>query len=270
MTSKPKVSIVIPVWNAEKYIAETLESALNQTFENIEIICIDDCSEDKSIEIIESFVGLGNGKLSLIRLEKNSKTSVARNVGIDAAKGEFILPLDADDLIDETYCEKALRVFSENPRVAVVYCKADRFNDNDSWEWVLPPYSREVIKRDNVVFCSAFFRKSDWVRFGGYNENMNRGFEDWDFWLYFADSKLHFYRISEFLFHYRQVEQSRGVSFNENQAQELQENIKANHPSLYSQPILDKLRRFIFRKRTSFRGYFRIYILGIPTFKQRF
>lgn len=94
------VSVVIPMFNAEKYIGECLDSLLAQTFQNFEVIVVDDCSTDNSAEIVESYLPKFNGRLSLYRLEENSgHPGKVRNFGINHARGEYISFLDADDFI---------------------------------------------------------------------------------------------------------------------------------------------------------------------------
>ena len=89
------VSIIIPVYNAEKYIRETIKTIADQTYTNWEAIFVDDCSTDRSASIIEEQL---SSKIKLIKLEKNSGTAIARNAGIKEAKGRYLSFLDADDL----------------------------------------------------------------------------------------------------------------------------------------------------------------------------
>lgn len=105
------VSIVIPVYNAEEYIAETIGTVEGQTYKNWEIIFVDDCSTDRSKEIIKSKL---SKNMTLIELEKNSGTAVARNEGIKRAKGRYLSFLDADDLWDKQKIEKQLNFMNDN------------------------------------------------------------------------------------------------------------------------------------------------------------
>ena len=93
-----KVSVIIPVYNAEKYLEQCLESLLNQTLKEIEIICVDDGSEDRSVEIIEKF-SEKDCRISLLR-QKNSYAGVARNNGLNASTGKYVIFLDADDFFE--------------------------------------------------------------------------------------------------------------------------------------------------------------------------
>lgn len=96
MSSSPLVSIVVPIHNAEQYIGSTIESVLGQTYTNWELILIDDCSSDRSVEIIKSY--LGDERIKFFQNETNLKAAATRNEGIAKSKGELLCFLDADDI----------------------------------------------------------------------------------------------------------------------------------------------------------------------------
>ena len=106
MEQMPKVSIIVPVYNVAPYLRQCMDSAVNQTYQNIEIICVDDGSTDASSEILTEYA-LKNSKVRVIRQE-NSGLSVARNVGFSFATGEYVMYVDSDDWIDVCTCEKAV------------------------------------------------------------------------------------------------------------------------------------------------------------------
>ena len=97
-----KISVIIPVYNVEKYIRECIESVLNQTLKDIEIIAVNDGSRDNSIKIIEEY--LSDARLKIINKE-NGGASFARNIGMKAARGEYIYFIDSDDFINEDVLE---------------------------------------------------------------------------------------------------------------------------------------------------------------------
>ena len=107
------VSIITPSYNSEKYIFQTIESVLNQTYENWEMIIVDDASIDNSINIIESYTKKDN-RIKLIKLKKNNGPAIARNVGIKNAKGRYIAFLDSDDLWLPTKLEKQINFMKKN------------------------------------------------------------------------------------------------------------------------------------------------------------
>lgn len=99
------ISIVVPVYNAEKFISETISSVLNQTISNFELLLVNDCSKDLSAQIIESFT---DSRIRLINQEKNQGAWAARNRGVDEAKGRYIAYLDSDDLWEPCKLEHEL------------------------------------------------------------------------------------------------------------------------------------------------------------------
>ncbi|MBQ8430434.1 MAG: glycosyltransferase family 2 protein [Clostridia bacterium] len=97
-----KCSVVIPVYNAENFIETTLRSVVNQTIKDIEIICVNDCSKDNSVNIIKK-LQQEDSRIILIENETNQKVSQPRNNGIKNAKSEWIALLDADDMWEQTF-----------------------------------------------------------------------------------------------------------------------------------------------------------------------
>ena len=119
----PEISIVMPMYNMEKYIGECLDSVLSQTFQNYEVIIVDDCSTDKSCEIVESYKPKFGGKLQLIRSEKNSGyPGIPRNKGIDISKGKYICFLDSDDAFINTALEELYNT-AEEFQADVIHCE---------------------------------------------------------------------------------------------------------------------------------------------------
>ena len=95
---KPEISIIIPVYNVEKYLDECINSAVNQTFDDIEIICVNDGSTDGSLEIIEKHAS--KDKRIRIISQEHKGVGSARNAGLDAAKGKYIYFMDSDDYVE--------------------------------------------------------------------------------------------------------------------------------------------------------------------------
>ena len=224
-----KVSVIVPCYNQEAYIAEALDSVLEQTYENWECIVVDDGSTDGSRNIVLEY-SKKNPKIVLLEQE-NSGVCIARNAAVLRSTGKFVLPLDADDLIAPSYIEKAMSAFAETPDAKLVYCRAERFG-LQSGLWRLPEYSFERLLWGNMIFCTALFRKSDFEKCGGYNPNMKFGFEDWDFWLSFLSPKDKVIRLDEVLFFYRIKSVSRTTVAIENNAL-LKRQIYRNHRELY-------------------------------------
>ena len=174
------VSIIIPCYNHAMFIEETLRSALASTYSPIEIIIINDGSTDNSEEIAQKYSREFPNIFYIS--QTNQGPAAARNNGIRSAKGKYILPLDADDRISNDYIEKAVTVLSNNLDVKLVYCEAEFFGERTG-KWNLPSFSRKYLARENLIFPTAMYRKSDWEKTGGYDERMTWGWEDWEYWI---------------------------------------------------------------------------------------
>lgn len=134
-----KVSVIIPVYNAEKYLRQCLDSVVNQSLREIEIICVDDGSTDGSREILAEYAA--DGRLAVLTQE-NSGPGVARNKGLDHASGEYVMFLDADDWFELDMLEKLVQSAEKNSS-DIVICKTAQFDEqkqqHKSADWMLKP-----------------------------------------------------------------------------------------------------------------------------------
>lgn len=195
----PQVSVVIPCYNQGHFLAETLASVYAQTYDDLEIIVVNDGSTDPLT--LAALATLAHPLVRIIHRD-NGGLATARNTGIAAAQGEYILPLDADDLIEPEYLSQAVAVLAGDPEVGIVYCRARLFGAVAT-EWLLPDYSLAEMLRDNVIFCTALFRRADWEAVGGYDAGMIYGWEDYDFWLSLIERGRKVVKLAEILFAYR-------------------------------------------------------------------
>jgi glycosyltransferase involved in cell wall biosynthesis len=174
------ISVVIPSYNLGRYLQETVDSVLASTYKDIEIILVDDGSTDDSA-VIAANIAASHSNISFIQ-QANGGPSKARNTGIKQAKGEYILALDSDDLISPDYLQEAFSVLDQSKNVKVVYAEAEKFGAVNK-PWKLKPYSPLNLAKDNMIYVSAVFRKSDWERVNGFTENKVLVREDWEFWI---------------------------------------------------------------------------------------
>ena len=212
--SKPVVSVVVPVFNARRWIESTLQSALAQTLKKIEVIVVDDGSTDDTAGIVESFIR-SDPRVRMIRIQ-NAGVGAARNTAIKASVGEFIAPLDADDLWDPSKLEKQVRRIRElGDKTGMVYCWS-RLIDEDG-EWIKDGSAFEVeggarkaiILRNFVGNASVpLFRKKALNETGLYltreEQGGVQGVEDWDLTIRLAEN-WEIALVSEFLVGYRQT-----------------------------------------------------------------
>lgn len=229
----PKVSVVIPCYNQGAFIDEAVDSVLAQTFTGLEIIVVNDGSTDVAT----------NHKLLRYEREKtrvlatsNQGLAAARNNGIAAARGEYILPLDADDRIEPRYLEEAVAVLDQQPEVGIVYCQARLFGAVDA-DWQLPEYSLAEMLLDNVIFCTALFRRADWQAVGGYDPGMIYGWEDYEFWLALLERGREVRRLPGRYFHYRVSPDSMVRSKEKGQKVQMFKRIYQRHASFIGEHI---------------------------------
>ena len=249
-----KVSIVIPCYNDGAYIRETVTSARKQTYPSVEIIIVNDGSEDMvTREVLRQMEGEG------LRVIWNEHRGVAhaRNTGIRCATGKYILPLDADDLIEPEYLAEAVAVLAAKPDVGMVYCEADSF-DGRTGPWVLPEFTIGMMLARNVIFNAAVFRKLHWESVGGYDETMKTALEDWDFWLAFLEKGLHPFRLPKLLFHYR-IRSTEHTSYSHRDVLlqdklEVYQTIAVKHRDLYTNHI----KEYVYAMRLILEEYERL------------
>lgn len=242
------VSVVIPCYNQGEYLPEAVASVKSQTHKNLEIIIVDDGSDDaETSDICNAFAGPDVRVVTT----SNQGLAAARNNGIALASGTYILPLDADDRIAPEYIAKALEVLERESDVGIVYCKARLFGAVEG-EWHLPDYSLEEILKDNVIFCSALFRRKDWEVVGGYDPGMVYGWEDYDFWLSLIERGRNVHRLQEHYFFYRVSPESMVRSKKKSQKVEMFKRIFQRHQKLFSdnieiwlEPLIDLREQYL-------------------------
>jgi len=197
----PKISIIIPVYNAEKFISETIESVIAQTYQDWEIIAVDDGSTDKTPEILKEYEKKLSKKLRVIT-QKNSGVSIARNTGIAAAKGEYIAFLDHDDLWMPEKLEKQIKLLDSNKELGLVY--SDSYMIDESGNLKKDTFINSIMSKNilqskvfrgnifNELFCVDFIpllttivRKDVFDKVGMFNPKYKIS-EDYDLFLKIA------------------------------------------------------------------------------------
>ncbi len=202
-----KISVIIPCYNQYKYLLDAVKSVVSSTYKNLEIIVVNDGSTEKTAQEFQDMLKPFDNVI-LINQE-NSGVCAARNNGIIKATGEYILPLDADDRIANTYIEKAVSILEQNPDIGIVYCEAEFFGTGQNKKWNLKPATLSNMLIQNRIFPSGIYRKSKFLEVGGYKKEMELGCEDWDFWLSIIETGAKVYQIPEVLFYYRKQQNER-------------------------------------------------------------
>ncbi len=231
-----KVSIIIPAYNCEEYLADAIESVLSQTYATWECIVVDDGSSDNTSDIAENYAQKDN-RISCLH-QQNRGLPFTRNIAIAHSTGDYILPLDGDDKIAPTFIEKSVEYFEKHPNTRIVYCRLNLFGAA-SGEKLLPKYSFQHMLQENCIPATALYRRSDYDRTCGYNENMRHGLEDWDFWISLLDKDAQVHQLDEILFHYRIKQTSMSTTTTKDNYRALFRQICMNHPEKYIEHISD-------------------------------
>ncbi|NEQ65641.1 MAG: glycosyltransferase [Symploca sp. SIO2D2] len=184
----PTISVIIPAYNAESTIKETINSILNQTFTDFELIIINDGSQDSTLEVVSS---ISDSRIRVFSYS-NAGVSAARNRGIAEAKGEYFSFIDADDLWTPDKLEAQLAALQANPQAAVAYSWTDWVDESGQF---LRPGSRaksngnvlsELLFRDFIASGSnPLIRKEALTQVGGFDESLTPA-ADWEMWLRLA------------------------------------------------------------------------------------
>ncbi len=210
----PLVSVIVPAYNAEAFIAQTLKSVLSQTYNNIEVLVVDDGSQDRTPEIVE-LIAQKDRRVILLR-QPNAGVAAARNLAIQKSSGEYIAPIDADDIWYPQKLEKQVQLMLEaEPSVGLVYAWS-AYIDEDG---LLTRFGQASILEGEVYLplvysnflgnaSTPLIRYACFEKVGGYNcqlkEHNAQGCEDWDLYLRIAEY-YQFRVVPEFLLGYRQV-----------------------------------------------------------------
>jgi glycosyltransferase involved in cell wall biosynthesis len=198
MEKDPKISVISPCFNHGKFINEMLESVMKQTFQDFEVIIVNDGSTDDTSEILHNIT---HEKVTILDIE-NHGPAFARNTAIKYARAPLIMNLDADDKIAPDLLEKAYAIFSTSSNIGIVYSDAECFGAR-SGKYEIGEFTKEAMLYDNRIISQAFFRRDDWLSVEGYSVEFVHWLEDWDFWLSIIELGGKVVNIPEKLVYYR-------------------------------------------------------------------
>ena len=198
-----RISVIIPVYNVQKYIKKTLESIQSQTKKVFEIIVVDDGSTDQTLEIVKKYP---------VRIfqQKNQGPSAARNYGASQATGEWLAFLDGDDLWEPQKIEMVLNEIKSHPDVELISSNVSRGNEDDGW---IPmdfhsrynknkPFLNQIFRRNFIATSTVVIKKTKFDEVGGFNPSL-RIAEDLDLWIRLASGNVNYRIINKILTLYR-------------------------------------------------------------------
>ena len=179
--SSPRVAVVIPCYNHGRYLAETVESVLAQTFEDLEVVVVDDGSTDDSAALAQALCGQHPGRVRLLRQPNAGHPAVARNNGIRATRGEYVLCLDADDKLPPDWLGACVAALDARPDAGVAYTDQEDFGASERYH-VVAEYDFRAQTHKNWFGICSLFRRAAWEAVGGWDPDIALS-EDWDFWI---------------------------------------------------------------------------------------
>lgn len=236
------ISIIIPVYNSEKNILDTLKSVHNLSYENYECIIIDDGSTDSSKSIINNYIK-DFSRFKLIPTN-NSGVCTARNIGVENAKGKFLLFLDSDDLLDNNFLSECFNNYDYDTDIVATNVK---FFGRSKGNYLPCTFNINDLLHENKLVITCLIEKDKFLAVGGFNINMRDGFEDWDFWIrYFSKySKLKIIHTTNF--HYRLQQKSRNRDINPEKETMLRYQLWENNLELFKEAFIDPKKTFEYK-----------------------
>ncbi len=283
LDQSPEISIIMPTYNHARYIGEAIDSVFSQTYDNYELIIIDNYSTDETVEVVKSYQ---SSKIKLIQFLNNGIIAASRNVGIRTSKGKYIAFLDSDDLWLPEKLAGQVEYMEKHTDLALVYGLV-KYIGNPLFEGRLVIQPKDTVSSstfeelficNSIVCMTAMVRASSLQRIGLFNEDPNFvSAEDWDLWLRFAhDYKIGF--IPEVLGFYRVHTQ--GISKDETKyLKSLKVIEKYENMSWVSQELAERKRCLVYfaagMKNLNFQGkdmrrYFLKVFRDSPIYSLRF
>ena len=198
----PKVSVICTCYNHAAYVTESMESVLNQTYRNYELIVVDDGSNDNSVAVIQNYI-LNHPEITFINLQKNAGICKAFNTAFKVCQGDFIIDLAADDVLLPDRLEKGVESFQRlDDRYGVIFSDAEWIDErgnhlsfhSEKYPYDTIPHGdvyRDLIERYFICSPTMMFRRSVIEKSDGYDETLT--YEDFDFWICSSRFYLYYY-----------------------------------------------------------------------------
>ena len=220
-TGTPLTSFVIPCFNHGAWVAEAARSCFDQHEANVEVIVVDDGSDDETTSAAcDALDPLGVRVLH----QPNAGLPAARNAGAALAKGEHLVFLDADDWVEQTFLSRLHAALAADAQASHAYCQERLTDLGQGVIWRVPEWDPVLLLVTNLHPVTCLIRREPFEAVGGFDECMTEGYEDWDLWLRFAARGCHGVRVREPLFNWRRHSQ-----------QTMIDNATARHEVLYRQ-----------------------------------
>ena len=200
VTGGSRVSVIIPCYNQGEYLDEAVDSVLAQTYQDVEIVVVNDGSTDPATQAL--LADYRRPKTRVIKTA-NGGLAAARNLAISHSTGAYLCALDADDRLEPSYLSKAVPVLDRDPSITFVSSWLRTFGE-ESWDWTPERCDLPTLLWEDTVLTAALVRREAVLAVGGYDTSMPvQGDEDWDLWLTLVERGHRGVILPEVLFHYR-------------------------------------------------------------------
>lgn len=205
---KQRVSIVMGIYNCEETLAQSIESILNQTYTNWELIICDDCSKDNTLKVAETYRDLHPNKIRVLKNEKNLTLGPTLNKCLEYATGEYIARQDGDDMAYKEKLQKQVDFFLKNESYNLVGTAMTIFNESGEIgvrKTIEIPQSKDMMYGSVFAHATIMIKADCIKKLNGYSNNINRrGVEDYDLWFRFFEQGYKGYNIQEALYYVRE------------------------------------------------------------------
>lgn len=192
------VSIILPTYNGKDFLSKSIESCLNQTYQNIELIIVNDCSTDTTEQIIDSYT---DSRIKYIKNETNERLPKSLNIGFKNASGDYLTWTSDDNFFDVNAVEKMVSAL-ESQKVDLVCAPYFTIDNHDVITGERPVEKQSEVLIDNVVKACFLYKMEVHQKLHGYNPALFL-VEDYDFWIRATFENFKFYQLSEKLYYYR-------------------------------------------------------------------
>jgi glycosyltransferase involved in cell wall biosynthesis len=196
-----RVSVIVPCFNSAAFLPDTVASIAAQTLRDLEVVFVDDGSTDDTVAIIEQLIARHRDRAMTLCVQPHAGVAAARNRAIAAARGAYVLPVDADDLIAPAMAETCAQILDTQPATSIVFTDREDFGESAG---VFPAGRFELARLkyfNQIAYCSPF-RRTVWEAGDGYRANVD-GFDDWDFWIAAAARGVTGHHVAEPLLRHR-------------------------------------------------------------------
>lgn len=241
MASGPQLTtFVIPCYNHGQFVADAARSCLDQTHAPVEVIIVDDGSDDGTTP--QACAALEPLGVRVIH-QANSGLPAARNAGAADARGDYLVFLDADDWIEPTFLTRLHEAIAPDPDASHAYCQERLTDLGNNVIWRVPEWDPILLLVTNLHPVTCLIRRDRFEAAGGFDETMTDGYEDWDLWLRFAARGWKGIRVREPLFNWRRHSHQTMVDGSMARHETLYRRLLENHREFFERHALDAAAR---------------------------